>query len=159
MSTLENNKQLIDIFYQGLASLDAQAMSNCYHAEAVFSDPVFGKLNYAEVTTMWQLLLRSKDLKIQFQINSINEKSAKVYWQADYVYGKNKRKIHNRIKSLIQFREGKIYRHTDKFSLWKWSGQAMGFNGTLIGWTSFFRKRLQTQSKQMLERYISKTKK
>jgi len=159
MDAIKHNRRLLENFYQDLAALDARAMSDCYHPEAEFIDPVFGKLDYSEVTAMWQMLLRSKDLKIQFQVVSISEESARVNWQAEYSYGKSKREIHNKIKSHIQFKDGQIYKQRDKFSLWNWASQAMGFNGIVIGWTSFFRKRLQTQSKQMLERYMAGTKK
>ena len=35
----------------------------------------------------------------------------------------------------MQLVAGKIVRQEDKFSLWRWSSQALGTKGSLLGWT------------------------
>jgi len=160
MTQIEKNEQLLKDFYHAFQNGDAQSMASHYHKQAQFSDPAFGKLNREEVALMWQMLCRSsKDLRIEFQINQVNETSARVNWEAFYFYGKSGNKVHNKVKAAFEFKDDKIMRHDDVFSLWKWARQAMGVNGLLIGWTKFFRKRLQQQSHRMLQRFLTKQKK
>ena len=109
---------------------------------------------------MWKMLCHSaKDLRVEYKIREVSESIARVHWEAFYSYGKSGRKVHNKVRAAFEFKDDKIIRHDDVFSLWKWATQAMGPNGQIIGWTSFFKKRLQLQSKEMLQRFLSKQKK
>lgn len=160
MTRIENNEQLLNDFYSAFQRRDAQTMAGHYHQQARFSDPAFGSLNRDEVALMWQMLCRSsKDLQVEYQIQDVSESSAHVNWEAFYSYGKSKRSVHNRVMATFEFKDDKIIRHHDVFSLWKWARQAMGYNGLLIGWTKFFRNRLQQQSRSMLQRFLAKQKK
>ncbi len=58
---MNSSEKLIEKFYTAFQNLDAKQMAACYHKEATFEDPAFGKLNYDEVCAMWNMLLeRSK---------------------------------------------------------------------------------------------------
>jgi len=158
--SIEKNEQLLKDFYTAFQNRDAQKMAEYYHEEANFSDPAFGTLNSNEVALMWKMLCHSaRDLRVEYKIREVSESAARVHWEAFYSYGKMHRKIHNKVNASFKFKDNKIIRHLDKFSLWKWASQAMGTNGLLIGWTSFFKKRLQGQSKEMLQRFLAKQKK
>ena len=160
MTQIKKYEQLLKDFYTAFQNRDAKSMASHYHERAQFSDPAFGELNRDEVALMWVMLCRSsKDLLVEFQIQEVSETSARVNWEAFYSYGKSKRKVHNKVKATFQFKDDKILFHNDLFSLWKWARQAMGFNGLIIGWTKFFRKRLQQQSNEMLQRFLAKQKK
>jgi hypothetical protein len=60
----------------------------------------------------------------------------------------------NIIRARFEFMEGKIRRHFDKFDLWRWSRQALGLPGLMIGYTDFFRSRLQKQTRKLLATYM-----
>ncbi len=155
----EDNTILITDFYNAFQNRDAKKMAENYHEQIEFSDPAFGTLNGPEAALMWKMLLRSaKDLRVEYQIHSVTDTTAKVHWEAFYTYGKDKRKVHNRAEATLEIADGKIIRHKDKYSLWKWAAQTMGLNGLIIGGTTFFRKRLQKQSKEMLQRFLNKQK-
>ena len=47
------NAALIDRFYQAFARRDAATMAACYHADVVFSDPVFPELRGPELGREW----------------------------------------------------------------------------------------------------------
>ena len=152
-------EQIIHKFYTAFQKRDAKGMAECYHEQIEFSDPAFGTLNGSEAALMWKMLCRSSgDLQVEYKIRSIKENSARVHWEAFYTYGKEKRKVHNKVEATLEFKDDKIIRHKDKYSLWKWAAQTMGLNGIIIGGTSFFKKRLQKQSKEMLQRFLSKKK-
>jgi hypothetical protein len=72
------------------------------------------------------------------------------------VFGKTGRNVHNKIDAQFEFKDGKIYRHRDYFNTWRWSMQALGISGLLLGYTSFFSKKLQTQTRKLLKDYMSK---
>lgn len=153
------NARLINDFYSAFQKRDAQKMADCYHEQIAFNDPAFGTLNGAEAAMMWKMLCKSaNDLRVEYEIRSITENTARVRWEAFYSYGKDKRKVHNKVNAELEIADDKIIRHTDKYSLWKWAAQTMGLNGMLIGGTPFFRKRLQKQSKEMLQRFLSRSK-
>ncbi len=160
MNQIKKNEQLLKDYYTAFQNRDAQSMASYYHEQAQFDDPAFGKLNRDEVALMWQMLCRSsKDLRVKFQLKHVDETSARVDWEAFYSYGKSKRKVHNQVKASFKFQDDKILYHNDLFSLWKWARQAMGSIGLFIGWTKFFRNRLQQQSNDMLQRFLAKQKK
>ena len=60
--------QLIEKLYQSFQNGDAAGMAACYHPEATFEDPAFGKLQGREVGQMWAMLLErgGDDLEITY---------------------------------------------------------------------------------------------
>lgn len=131
-------------------------MVSCYHIEVEFTDPAFGHLTGRHAGNMWRMLCRSQKDK-GFQLNFGNIFSdgthATADWEARYVFSRTGRRVHNQIKASFEFRDGLIWRHTDHFSLYNWSKQAFGATGLLIGWTPFFRKKLQHQTRAMLDKF------
>ncbi len=152
------NKDLITHFYTSFASADAEAMVACYHTNVVFADPAFGTLMGDDARNMWRMLLvRSQgDLKVTFNDVKANEKTGSAKWRAEYTFGQTGRKVINEINANFEFADGKIIKHTDSFDVWKWSRQAMGFKGLLLGRTGFFQKALQKQTNRLLQSYTKK---
>ncbi|HMY16153.1 MAG TPA: nuclear transport factor 2 family protein [Polyangium sp.] len=130
------HEQLIETFYKAFQQRDAEAMAACYHKDVVFSDPVFPDLHGARAGNMWRMLCaRGKDLKIEFSGVSANDSTGKAHWEAWYTFSGTGRKVHNIIDAEFEFRDGKIVRHKDQFNFWRWSRQAIGPAGVLLGWT------------------------
>ena len=150
-------KEILNSFYKAFAQGNTEQMLSHYHPEATFKDPAFGELSEEEVKAMWTMLMeRAKgNLKIEHEILEANETSGKVLWQAKYVYGKNKRPVHNKIKANIQIKDGLIIRHVDEFNLWKWSKQALGMSGLLLGWSSFLKNKIQSGAKISLAKFMN----
>jgi hypothetical protein len=132
-------------------------MNACYHAEVVFSDPAFGILKGYEVTSMWQMLCeRGKDLEINFRDVQADGEKGSAHWEARYTFSKRRRRVHNMIEATFVFKDGKIIRHADKFSLWRWSSQALGLLGTFLGWTPFVQSAIRKEARQGLENYMQR---
>ena len=151
--------ELINRFYSAFHACDHQTMNALYHPEVHFEDPAFGRLNAREVKYMWQMLCENqqgKDFKVQVSDIQVNGSQVSAQWQAWYAFSKTGRNVHNIIQARFEFQDGLIINHVDQFDLHRWAKQAMGFSGWLLGGTGFFRKKMQQQTRTMLNRYMEK---
>ena len=153
---MTNRDQLINNFYSSFQKLDSAGMTACYSDDIVFFDPAFGLLKGAEAKAMWEMLCKNaRDFSLTYgNIQHLDEEYSTCDWVATYTFSKTGRKIVNRIKANMRFAEGKIIEHSDAFSLHKWSSQALGFSGWLLGWNSFFQRKIKNQAKRNLLRFI-----
>lgn len=152
---INENNSIITKFYTAFANHDAETMASCYHKEVFFEDPAFGKLHHDQVVLMWKMLLvRSKgNLRIVFSEVKSDADSGTAKWIASYTFSKTNRPVVNVIQASFQFQDGLIIKHTDTFDLWKWSRQALGFKGILLGWTKFMQQKIQQQAHQSLQQF------
>lgn len=152
-----NNPEIIQKFYTSFKNGDAKGMADCYHDEIIFQDPAFGELRGEKAKKMWEMLLeRSKgELKIEFSEVKADEKTGSAYWIAKYKFAPTGRNVINKIHAEFDFKDGKIIKHSDHFSLWKWSRQALGWKGGLLGWTGFMRGKIQKQTNGLLTKYMA----
>ena len=148
----------IEQFYMGFQALDAEQMLKYYSDEVIFEDPAFGILRGKKAHNMWKMLCKSqqgKDFKLDFSKVSYSGTKGSAHWEAWYDFSKTGRRVHNIIEAEFEFSDGMIIRHIDRFNLYRWSRQALGITGALIGWTGFFRKGLQRQTNAMLVKFES----
>lgn len=152
---MNENQHLIEQFYTAFSNQDAQKMADCYHQHAQFKDPVFGTLNRTSTVAMWKMLIERSEgnLKIEFYNLNTADNKGTVTWVATYNFSKTKRKVVNVIEASFEFKDGLIYRHSDVFNLWKWSRQAFGLKGFLLGWTALMQDKIKKQAKIALEKY------
>jgi ketosteroid isomerase-like protein len=152
------NENSITRFYTAFSNSDAEAMAQCYHPDVEFQDPAFGILKGKEVPDMWRMLIfRGKgNIKIVFSDVKADEKSGSAKWIATYNFSKTNREVVNVIEAKFEFQDGLIIKHTDDFNVWKWTQQALGLPGYLLGWTSFLQQKIQEQSRELLRKYQEK---
>lgn len=139
------NTALIEKFYSAFAHADAEAMVSCYTDDIVFEDPAFGRLQGEDAKNMWRMLI-NPDLTLVFSKVWADDDKGGAHWEATYTFSKTGRKVTNKIDATFEFRDGKISKHTDHFSFWKWSAQALGAPGLLLGWTPFLRNKVRQQA-------------
>jgi limonene-1,2-epoxide hydrolase len=152
-------KILIDTFYKAFQELDAETMVSCYHDNIIFEDPAFGILKGERAKNMWRMLCKSqkgKDFKVSYSNIKANEDEGSATWEAFYTFSKTKRKVHNTIEAHFEFKDGKIIKHTDTFNLHKWSKQALGLKGFILGNTNYFSNKLKTQTNKLLDSFEKK---
>lgn len=154
---MDSNEQLISDFYTAFQKLDHSKMGACYSNGIVFFDPVFGLLRGREVKAMWEMLCKNaKDFSLTFgNITALDHEYYTCEWVATYTFSKTGRRVVNRIKAHMLINDGKIIEHSDGFSLHKWSAQALGFSGWLLGWNRFFQNRIKNQAKRNLLKYLN----
>lgn len=152
------NEQLITKFYSAFQQKDFLVMQLCYHREATFSDPVFQDLTSTEVKAMWEMLLMaSKDLRIEFSNVHADNQSGSAHWEAWYSFSRTGRQVHNIIDATFVFRDGLIFKHHDHFNFWRWSQQALGRTGTLMGWTAVVKNKVRASARKSLDDYRRKS--
>lgn len=151
------NAQLIEQFYQAFQHLDAEAMCACYTDDIQFSDPVFTDLRGVQAGNMWRMLTaRAQDFSLVFDSVQANDTEGSAHWVASYNFSQTGRFIVNDIQAKFEFRDGKICRHRDHFDLWKWSQQAMGIKGLLLGGLPLVQNKIRAQAAKNLHKFSSK---
>ena len=154
---MSSNAEVITRFYTAFQQLDYTTMQDCYSAHPVFSDPVFGLLEGQEVTCMWEMLCKNaKNFSLQFSsIQLLDEEYATCNWVATYTFSKTGRNVVNHIKAHMRIEDGKITEHTDKFDLWKWSRQALGLPGLLLGWSALIQNKVHKTARANLNKFMT----
>ena len=149
------NAQLITAFYKAFQNKDYKTMQNCYADNAVFNDAVFKNLDALQVKAMWQMLVtKGKDLQLQFSNVLADYATGSAEWVATYTFSQTKRKVTNRIKASFVFEQEKIVQHTDTFDFYKWSAQALGLPGILLGWSGFMKNKVQAGAMKNLADFM-----
>ena len=148
------NSALITRLYEAFAQLDAEAMSACYTDDVLFSDPAFGELRGAQVGDMWRMLTsRAKDFSVVFDRVRADDQTGSAHWVATYLFSQTGRTVVNDIQARFVFRDGKICEHHDHFDMWRWSRQALGLKGLLLGWTPLVRNAVRAQALKGLKTF------
>jgi ketosteroid isomerase-like protein len=137
------SRETIESFYRAFALRDAEAMAALYTDDVRFSDPAFGPLEGEHARNMWRMLAaRATDLELT--VSDVTDRSA--HWEARYTFTQTGRRVHNIIDAKFEFRDGRIARHDDSFDFWRWSRQALGFAGLLLGWTALLQKAVRKRA-------------
>lgn len=155
---MDETLQVINRFYTSFQQHDVKGMQECYHPSVAFSDEVFPLLVGKKAHAMWNMLIQGAaraGLKISFQNIQTTGNHGSCEWGAHYLFSATGRHVHNRIHATFEFKDGLIIRHIDTFDFWRWSRQAFGFTGMVLGGTPFFKKKVQKGVAQRLEKFIA----
>lgn len=137
-------------FYDAFAKRDGEAMAACYADDVVFSDPVFPSLHGERARNMWRMLTqRAADFSLTYDVRG----PGRVHWEAHYTFSQTGRRVHNVIDAQLEVRDGRIVRHVDTFDFWRWSRQALGAPGVLLGWSSLLQKKVQASAAKGLDQF------
>ena len=158
------NEQTLHTFYTAFAALDADTMASCYADEATFDDPAFALRGRTEVAGMWRMLCTAtqakgrEDWRLDFTDLQAGADSGRVHWEAHYRFSASKRLVHNVIDAQFTFTpDGLIATHRDTFNFWRWSVQALGVPGFVLGWTPWFKRQVRQQAATNLQKFLAKT--
>jgi ketosteroid isomerase-like protein len=151
------NAETIQRFYTAFQHKNGHEMASCYHRDIHFSDEVFTNLRGAAAGAMWRMLLdRAEDLRVEFRNVEADDRSGRAHWEAWYTFSRTGRPVHNVIHARFEFRSGKIVRHRDSFNFWKWSRQAFGPVGLVLGWSPLVKRRARREAAKNLQRFVQR---
>jgi hypothetical protein len=132
-------------------------MGACYHPEATFKDEAFDLRTAEEIHAMWEMLCkRGKDLRVEFHIVGSDGDRVSAHWDAYYTFSKTGRKVYNSIDASFVIKDGLIFEHRDRFDFRRWSRQALGLPGVLLGWSSFLQKKVRKTAMEGLREFMAK---
>ena len=147
---------LVARFYDALARRDGDAMAACYHPEVHFQDPVFD-LRGERAGHMWRMLCaRGQDLRVEASGVNADGETGRAHWEAHYTFSQTGRPVHNVIDAAFTFGDGLIRTHRDRFDFWRWSRQALGPPGLLLGWSPWLRAKVSAEATRSLDAWIAK---
>jgi ketosteroid isomerase-like protein len=150
------NAQLIARFYEAFGRRDGDAMAACYTPDARFSDPVFTDLRGPEVGGMWRMLTsRADDLEIDLVEHEASEERGSAHWIARYTFTQTGRHVVNDVRGRFGLADGLIATHCDDFDFHRWSRQALGTSGLLLGWTPVLRGAVRRRARAGLDEFLA----
>ncbi len=148
------HKALIDTFYRAFQNKDFDTMAQCYHPDVSFKDEAF-ELQGQRVAAMWHMLcLRGKDMTLEYSVSE-NNGCISAHWEPKYCFSQTGRFVHNIIDAEFEFKDGKIFKHIDRFNFWHWSRQALGAPGLILGWSGFLQKKVSVMAMKNLDKFIA----
>jgi len=154
---LADNSETIHRLYRAFAALDAKTMAECYAIDARFTDEVFTLSGRREIGGMWAMLcdvIKAKGADVWSlkygEVTGVGDKGS-AHWEARYRFSATGRLVENQIDATMRFdASGLITEHVDHFDFWRWSRQALGAPGVLLGWTSLLKGKVQAQATDAL---------
>lgn len=153
----DSNSALITNFYAAFAARDGDTMASFYAPGATFRDPVFTDLAGEEPGAMWKMLTsRATDLDVELVDQSASESTGTAHWIATYTFTQTGRHVVNDVRAHFRFADGLIVEHMDDFNFYRWSKQALGAPGLLLGWTPFLRSSVQKKARAGLDQYLGR---
>jgi limonene-1,2-epoxide hydrolase len=156
------NQQTLETFYAAFAQLDAETMARCYSPDARFDDEVFSLRGQHEVAGMWRMLCavtqaKGRDVwRLTYDGLEADAQRGRAHWEAHYRFSTTGRMVHNIIDGAFEFNAaGQIVAHRDRFNFWRWSRQALGAPGLLLGWTPMLRSKVRAQAQANLQKFLA----
>ena len=150
------NEGLLQQFYAAFDAKDGETMARAYAPGATFSDPVFVGLKDGEPGAMWRMLTsRSKDLAIELVSCEADDNSGSAHWIATYTFAQTGRKVVNDVRSSFRFASGQITDQKDDFDFHRWSAQALGLPGKLLGGTPIIRSGVRRKARAGLDAFVA----
>jgi hypothetical protein len=163
---MHSNAKTLIRFYKAFAQLDAATMASCYAENASFQDPAFTLKGREQIGGMWNMLCSAtKDKgmahwKLEFSDIQADDAKGSAHWEAHYLFSATGKNVHNIIDGKFSFTpDGFIATHNDHFDFWRWSRQALGLPGLLLGWTPLLKMMVQKQASSGLQKFIANRKK
>jgi len=158
------NEQTIRRFYDAFARLDADTMASCYAPDASFDDEAFSLRGAREVGAMWKMLCAGTQAKgaavwkLRYRDVRADATSGQAHWDAHYLFSATGRIVDNAIDSRFTFTsDGLIATQHDSFDFWRWSRQALGTPGLLLGWSPMLKKKVRATAAANLAAFLART--
>jgi len=153
------------------ARLDGDAMAACHSANASFQDQAFSLQGQRQIGGMWRTLCSATGERgraaWKLDLRRLTDRSAhwEAHWEAQreaqreacYRFNASGRLVHKRIDAEFDLdAAGLAQRHRDRFDFWRWSRQALGLPGRMLGSTPFPGNKVRAQAAAKLQQYLAK---
>ena len=93
----------------------------------------------------------------RFDAQTMSDCYAQAHWDAHYRFSATGRIVDNSIDARFGFDpQGRIASHRDRFDFWRWSRQALGMPGMLLGWSPMLRNKVRAQAGANLGQFLAR---
>ena len=155
---MPTTEEVIKEFYAAFNRRDGAAMAARYAADVHFSDPVFTDLHGGQAGAMWRMLTsQATDLAVELLDVHEHGDHAHAAWRATYTFSRTGRPVVNEVLATFHLSEGLIVEHIDDFNFYRWSRQALGVSGLLLGWTPLLKRKVRQQAAAGLAKFLAET--
>lgn len=145
------HEALVRRLFACLAARDAEGAAACYDARIFYSDPLFPRLHGPATLDLWRLRFGNPAFEAVLDEASGDADGALARWTLRDAHGG--RRIEMPVRAMFAFRDGRISRHYDAFSFWRWASQAYGPAGAALGWFGPFKWKVRHDAARALERF------
>jgi len=122
-------------YLQAIKEQDLKTISSCFHEEAEFYEPAYGKLTGPKIAAWWTFFFaQAKEFHSEFDSLKVNGDKATVHSEHWYYWNATGAGVHNLVESEFDFKDGKIFRQIDNYNLNAWAFQAL--ESKFMGWTN-----------------------
>jgi hypothetical protein len=104
---------------------------------------------------MWRMLTaRAQDMSVELVGRDAEADRGTAHWVARYTFGQTGRPVVNDVRSIFRFDDGGlIVDQQDDFDFWRWTRQALGRQGLLLGWTPVLQHAVRDRAMAGLEAF------
>lgn len=155
-----HSRRIVD-FYAAFKRLDPAAMQAAYAPGARFSNPLFQLQGPEEIGALWALVCdaigrrRLDQWRLDVSEIEATAQRGRARCQPHWRIRASGRVVQGVSDAEFSFdQHGRILSHTERFSFWHWSCQALGLRGALLGWTPLWRDRVGAWTRQSLRHYL-----
>jgi hypothetical protein len=107
---------------------------------------------------MWRMLCsRAERLDVELVEREAGEETGTARWIARYPFTATGREVTNDVRSEFRFQGGLIAEQHDDFSFHRWSSQALGPAGKLLGWTPLLRAAVRRRARSDLTKFMAES--
>jgi hypothetical protein len=93
---------------------------------------------------------------LQYRDVQAGDSDGRAHWDAHYRFSATGRLVDNSIDASFEFdAAGRIARHLDRFDFWRWSRQALGAPGLLLGWSPVLRRKVRARAAGNLRKFLA----
>lgn len=150
--------QALERFFDAMQRCDTEALRTSYHPALRFDDPLISTTSVGDRLDWCGMLWSPRDADgqriWQLELEEVRTRGAlaTARWNLRYRYTPTKRLIDQALHSHFSFdADGRITTQRDSFDFWRWSRQAHGLLGLLLGWTPLMWDQAREQARASLE--------
>jgi hypothetical protein len=146
--------------HAAFAKLDADTMAGCCAQDARLDDEAFSLSGRREIG-MWRMLCDAvkawPEARAAWRMETSRITATSAHREPHYRFSATGRQVHNVIDAEFTFdSHGLIHTHRDRFDFRRWSRQALGPPGLLLGRSPMLRNKVRNTAAANLERYLER---
>ncbi|HEY6396278.1 MAG TPA: nuclear transport factor 2 family protein [Solirubrobacteraceae bacterium] len=152
----ERARELVVRFYTAFGRRDHATMTAAYAPDAHFHDPAFGDVDGRRIGAMWRMLAEAAtDLEVEYRDVTASGDTAAATWVAAYTFSQTGRRVVNVVHAHFTIVDRLIVSHVDQFDMWRWTRQALGPVGTMLGWSPLLRMATRRKANALLDAFVA----